>query len=305
MAESSVANRWFTIWSLKDDVQRLCASVLDGQRPFGELSIRPPRVSPPELAFYQAVTWLYAYYYEAGRVTFAYLTGRLQAYNLDQTSAQLNHYKEVRMLRTFLQHNLNLESRPDLELQRSSENWLLSACGSAVPGNEMEWGDCLNRILADCETFLNTVSSCIRQIERDESLGAIVLQWSARLSRYHQKHEFENVVAIVVHDIGQDSLDPSAIVSRYYDKWSSDLRSRLADYDFEEEARKLVEQTLLNEHEPSLPITGEDIMKVFGIPPGREVGRLWRRARDLYRHGPTNRDALLQALFDSESMGSH
>ena len=57
------------------------------------------------------------------------------------------------------------------------------------------------------------------------------------------------------------------------------------NYDFDTEARKLIESTLLAlTDEVVVPITGHDIMERFGIPHGREVGYALKRAQSIYLH---------------------
>ena len=302
MAKQGVDGAWFRIFALRDDIERRCSSLLSVRRAFDEMSLRTPRVNPPELAFYQAITWLYAFYMEAGRVSLRFLSERLPTYALGTNDAQLAHYADVRLLRTFLQHNLNLDSRQDVEVQRACERWFSASCGSYVPHDEIEWADCLRMLLGASESYLALLVRCVREIERDESVDMITQQWRVRLSKHHPKHEFERIVEMSMHNIGQDSLDPKIVTARYYDKWSNDLRSRSEDYVFEKEASRLVEQTLLNEMDPPIPISGNDIIREFGIPPGREVARLLRRAKAIYLEEPANRNQLMRVLMDSEGV---
>jgi len=68
------------------------------------------------------------------------------------------------------------------------------------------------------------------------------------------------------------------------------------DCDFSIEARKLIEQTLLNEERIPLPITGRDIMDEFSIPPGPQVKELLDLAQKLFLEEPRDRVGLLSAL---------
>jgi hypothetical protein len=68
------------------------------------------------------------------------------------------------------------------------------------------------------------------------------------------------------------------------------------NYDFEVEAQRLIEHTLLYEMIPVLPITGHDIMKEFNVVPGPIVGQLLEKARNLYNTEPCSRDELLEKL---------
>ena len=102
--------------------------------------------------------------------------------------------------------------------------------------------------------------------------------------------------------MGQDFLDPARICDRYYDKWSKELRLRTGEYDFEFEARKLIEHTLLTDAELPLPITGQDIIRQLGIPPGPGVGRLLKKARILYNETPGSKAELIERLAVDEGL---
>ena len=297
MADQPINGLMYQIWAQKQELERRAYSLIGVQRmAFQEMFIRNPRFSPPELGFYQAVTWLYAFYYESGRVSLRFLMDRLHTYRFDQDGNNHRHYEVLGRLRTYLQHNLNLDSTRDVETQQICEEWFARACGSAIPGNDNEWNDCLTRILEDSVAFLAATIDCIRAMERDESSKLFVEQWTVRLHRYHPKHEFENLVSIVMHDVGQDSLDPIRLTERYYDKWSQNLRFRTEDYIFIEDARRLIEQTIINEAELPPPTSGTDIMRELGIPPGPEVGRLLRKAKALYDANPCTSEELIDRL---------
>ncbi len=287
----------YRVGGLKQELERRAYSLIGVQgMAFQELSIRNPRFSPPELGFYQTVTWLYAFYYEAGRISLRFIIDRLQTYSPNRHGDHLRHYEAVKRLRTYLQHNLNLDSTQDLKTQQICEEWFSDACGSAIPGIDQEWNECLERILGESSAFLSATIECIRAIERDDSTRVIVEQWSIRLSQYHPKQEFESLVSVVIHDIGQDSLDPAHITGRYYDQWNRNLRFQSEDYIFEEDARRLIEQTILNEGELPPPISGRDIMRNFGIPPGPEIGDLLRKAKALYYAEPCTAERLIARL---------
>ena len=302
MAAPPVASLMYQIAVLKQELEGRAASLLGISRTaFQETSVRNPRFSPPELGFYQTVTWLYAFYYEAGRISVRFLIDRLETYGLSQDGDHRGHYGDVRRLRTFLQHNLNLDSVQGIGTRRTCEEWFSKACRSVIPGSDKEWNQCLVHILRDSEAFLAAAIDCVRAIERDEASNMTIHQWSTLLLRYHPKHEFENLVSMVIHDIGQDSLDPAQLTERYYENWSRNLRFRSEGYIFEEEARRLIEQTILNEAQLPPPVSGLHIMREFGIPPGPEVGDLLRKAKALYDANPSGLDRLIARLKCQET----
>jgi len=303
MDEHSPSSLMYEIGALKQGLELRSDSLFQAQHlAFREMSLRQPTFSPPELGFYQVVSWLYCFYYEAGRVSFPFLLEHLSVYGLDDQNKIREHYRHVRQLRTQLQHNLNLESSGDLQLQKYCENWYSRHCGSAIPGNDEEWKKCLVSLLSEALDFLNLAIGCVRSIERDESKERVVEQWLFRVRRHHPLHEFEKLVSIIAKDMGQDFLDPAKICERYYDKWDKKLQSMTGEYDFNSEARKLIEHTLLTDADLPLPITGQDIIRQLRIPPGTSVGRLLKKARNLYNENPCNKEALIAQLAESEGL---
>ena len=141
MAEQTPSSLMYQIGARKEELESRCASILGArQRAFQEMSLRSPRLSPPELAFFQVATWLYRFYYETGRVSLQFLIQRLSAYGLEHEGKHRRHYEEAQRLRTYLQHNLNLDSQRDLETQRRCEDWFSESCGSVIPGSGCAWG---------------------------------------------------------------------------------------------------------------------------------------------------------------------
>lgn len=303
MDEHSPSSLMYDIGALKQELELRSASLLQAQRlAFLEMSLRQPTFSPSELGFYQVVSWLYCFYYEAGRVSFPFLLEHFSTYGLDNQNKFQEHYEHVRQLRTQLQHNLNLESSGDLQLQKHCENWYSRHCGSAIPGNDGEWKKCLISLLSESQDFLKLAIDCVRFVEKDESKERVVEQWLFQVRRHHPIYEFEKLVSITARDMGQEFLDATRICERYYDKWSKELRLRTGEYDFETEARKLIEHTLLTDAELPLPITGQDIIRQLGIQPGPSVGILLKKARNLYNNTPCTREALILRLAESEGL---
>lgn len=297
MTDESLSGLMYKVVALKQELASRSA-VLLGAEPvaFQEITVKHPRLESPELGFHQAVSWLYCFYYEAGRVSLTFLLGRFQVFGLDDDGMCQTHFEHIRSLRTYLQHNLDRSSLASSRVLRRCEEWFTSGCGSAIPGNDQEWTTCLVRVLAGTQRLLEAAIDCVREIERDEGCTTIVEEWSSRLRGYHPRSEFIRMVEMVANDMGQSGLNAARICDRYYDKWSKDLSLRTSGFDFETEARKLIEHTLLSEARLPLPITGQDLIRGLGIPPGPEIGKLLRTARILYDTNPCSKDELLSRL---------
>jgi hypothetical protein len=155
----------------------------------------------------------------------------------------------------------------------------------ALPLNTAQWGECLEMIEALESTGEGggNKRACNRPSWR-------------RGSRYHPPHQFEALVPAIAADMGHEFIDPERLVRRNYEKWTQSLRAFSSEYIFEGEARKLIEDAVLADLSSLLPITGQDIIREFGVEPGKLVGHLLKEARELYQRMHCTRSELLTRL---------
>jgi hypothetical protein len=255
-----------------------------------------PKFTPAELGFIQLVSYLYVLYFEVGRVGVSFLEDRFDVYSVDAGGIARKHRPNVRDLRTYFQHNLNPLERRDKRIQEQCEDWYESACGSRAPAEEHHWLNCTQTVLKDAAQYLIILAAVVREIERDESRDAICRQWASRVNRYHPPEAFDDIIIRVARDMGRDGLDPVRLRTRFYDGWTRELEMLQEGYDFETEARRLIELAILMMREGALPITGRDIMGEFHIPPGPRVGALLEVARGIHNLHPCSRDELIELL---------
>lgn len=286
----------YQILRLKEEIDDVASRLNEINGVFGATTLRITNFVPSELGFLRTVSWLYAMYYEVGKVNVNFLTERFSAYNLDSDEKLAKHLRIVQQLRTLLQHDLNPQESRNLVIQEACEQWLKNRCGTPIPGDDHQWKICLTSLLNETIDFFSVLRSCIRSIEQDESRNQILSEWDFRIKRYHPPHEFDNMISKVPADMGRENLDAVRLRKRFYTEWVKELELLQGNYDFEVEARKLIEHVLLYKTTPVLSITGHDIITEFNVMPGPEVGQLLEKARNLYNNEPCSRDELLEKL---------
>jgi hypothetical protein len=297
MDTPSPAALMYDIVQKQDEIDRLCARLTNGRVVFADTSLEKPKLKPAELGVLRAVSWFYVLYNEAGKVNVRFLSDRLHVYELDPDGQLSNHLTLVDRLRTYFQHNLDPAKPRDRDIQEFCVRWFTEQCGTSEPNGEDHWLACLRGFLMEALAFVDALSKCIREIERDESREQILQDWEFRRSRYHPPHEFDALIFKVATDMGRSTLDVVRFRKRFYDKWTQELSTLQGDYSFEIEARKLIEYTLLNETLSVLPITGQDIIDAFDeVEPGPKVGKLLEAAKALYEAEPCSREELLEKL---------
>ena len=290
--------------SYRDSINTLAASILPGNMlVFPPLNIKVPSLNQAELGFLRLVAWLYAHYVETGRAHLQFVMELLPGFGIDPGESAGQHYELVNGLRTYCQHVLNCNRDHDAEIVNRCQTWFRKVCGTAVPIDDSpHWSSALKALLEEARVFLQVIFQCMQAIEasRDENLTA---QWHFRVTHYRAPAEYDELISQVAGDMGR-SLNAVSLRNRYFQRWNNYLASLQHSFDFNDEARRLIEYAILSEPALTLPISGKDIMDHFSIEPGPEVGRLLSRAKTIYAAAPCDCVALLAALQEEMESGT-
>lgn len=263
---------------------------------FRRVFLRVPRLlDGAELGFSQSVSWLYVHYFEAGQPSLRFVMDLMDAAGIDREPLDA-HLGIVRDLRTSLQHNLDLTAERDVELDGRCADWYSRACDRRSPTGEEEWDLCTVRLLNDSTSTFHSLRESIRWIDTDAHRNVVLEQWRRVLRRHHDVWEYDRVIEVTANDLGHEHLDVRAFRDRHIASWRSSLEVLDEGYDFEFEARRRIEHSLLTDHRGVLPITGTDVMQRLGLPPGPAVGRALERASEIYKAERLTREALLTRL---------
>jgi hypothetical protein len=289
----------YEVLRLIEQANQLARSLpLAGLSVFDDVSLEPPRLTPPELGCIRLVSWLFVQHFEAGRIGVAFLEGKVIAYTQDPDGAVKKHRQNVQRLRTFFQHNLDSRKPHDQGIHESCLAWFKEKCGTAVPATDAHWAACLSEMIRESAQCLEILVSTLRMIESDEYCEQICQEWCRRVSRTVAPHQFDELIAVVGTDMGRPEIDPPSFRKRNFDSWTKHLALLSEAADVQLEARKLVENAMLTVIPDVLPITGKDIIQELQIEPGPLVGRLLAEARNLYGNERLSREQLLGRLLE-------
>jgi hypothetical protein len=297
MKSPQASGLMYEILRKKDEINRICSKLTGAKRNlFEPLSLPMPVFKPAELGFLRATAWLYVLYFEAGRAGVPFLLGRFEAYNRDPSGKFRTHREKVNQLRTFLQHNTDPTTKHNQAIQFSCDEWFRVNCGTAVPSAEPHWQKCLVAILTAALEFFGALLQTLRDIEADESAGEILRSWNWKIERSYSPYEFDTLISKAANDMGREAIDATRIRKPHFDRWIQQLMLLQDGADVESEARRLVEATLLTSVTPLLPISGEDIIRELGVPPGPLVGEMLRSAKKKYEANVYSKLDLLEQL---------
>ena len=290
------ANLMPIVINVLSDVDHSTIRLTNGNKFFDNYpSLKLPDFSHPELGMLRSVSWFYAMYHELGKPNVKFIVERFDVYGLDSSGRARQHPTDVQKLRTLFQHNLDPSSDSDEGTRQYCNNWFRRACKVTYPDREDEWLLSLTCLLQDVIDFLKSIDNCMRKIEEDESIEEILSQWEFRRQRYHPQYEFDRLIGTVALDLGRSGINAKNFSNRYYPNWLKELEI-MENYEFETEARRLIERAILEDIQPRLPLDGNDIMREFNWEPGRRVGDAIKMAIELYNPDPCSKDELIQRL---------
>ncbi len=266
---------------------------LIGRPAFDELHVTLPNPSNPESGFIRATSWLYCLYFEAGRTSLIFLRRLGETYTLIDRESIEQHVEAIRCLRTELHHNLGF-AESDLTTRSAANIWRRKACGTALPQTTKQWKDCYLQIVDDSGRFLEAIDAVVRKIESDKN-GAQqhVDEWLRRLKRNWGAPEFDPLINDAKYHLAREALNTISFRNRHINRWRKYLERLEDDFDFEFEATRLIEKTLLDEGGVILPITGRDLVEHLGVKPSPKIGKLLEEARRYFEVHPCCKDELL------------
>lgn len=280
--------KMYGLISVKQELDSLSISLNGiGNKVFDDLSLMQPRLEPAELGFIRTISYLYANYFEAGKVSVKFLKDLLKAYDSESGMKCELHYKLVNDLRTFSQHNLNLNEEHGSGIKENCENWFLCSSGTVLPVTEFHWQNCLRVILDEAQDFLTSLVICLRKLETDESRTELLARWSFKRTRHHPVDKFDKLIDIAANDMGRHYLDATAFRKKHHSKWISKLEALTDDYIFEEVAREMIEYEILSDARPPTTLNGKTLQEDLGIPPGPELGKLLEKMHRFIDQNPT------------------
>jgi hypothetical protein len=292
------------ILELFSELDRMIQSAASG-RMIGlvPITLRAPATDPPIHAFYTMVSWLYVLIIESGPIHFHFLSERAAALGLDASGELPRFCGDVQIFRTVLQHNLDLSDANDLAKVFRCEGWMASLLETSLspgerfwPNQESQWRSLAGALRAKAKRFGEINISTLKHILEDEFAEDVLREWIFRQTRSFSAHEFDDIAAQAAGDLGLAHIDVVRLRKIHLDEWNRRIRLLSEGTDKKREARQIVEQSLLVEAENYLPINGGDVIETMGVPPGPEVGKALRKARELYQKNPCSREELLKQL---------
>jgi len=291
------------ILAARDNINSISATIGSGEIVvFPNISIPIPELVFPIHSFFTSVSWLYVLYFEGGKSSLKFLTERAVSLGVDNEFSIKKHFTLIHDLRTCLQHNLNEYSRDDIAKGERCLSWIQRIRPNESPmiwhaaDDSVYWSELLSNLLSEAVSTLEIFHRTLLRINQDEGKDHTIQVWLSRIKREIPCKEWEGILQEVACDLGMSFLDTRSVMEKHIEKWNRKLGLLKDEQIVRREARKIVEQTLLEDESIPIPITGRDIIEELGLPPGPLVKERLKEARQIYLRDPCNREKLLQRL---------
>lgn len=169
---ASASSRLVDLVRLRDQINALAQALLPSRSPvFGSVSLPIPAVTAtPELAFIRAAIWLYAHYFEAGRVGVRFLVRRIGGTGPGYGD---EHVDVVHALRTWSQHNIDPTSKHNVRILETCSWWFERGCGTRLPRTKEHWTRLLDMLLAEAQAFFVRLLEILGNLEHEENRDVI------------------------------------------------------------------------------------------------------------------------------------
>lgn len=259
-------------------------------------SLRLRGEAVPEAGFIRLVSWLWSLYHETGRQQIEALKN-LSSVKLPVSA--IKHLGNTVDLRTSLQHHLDTNTADNRRKSERADAWLSAHTEAVEVDSPDEWEGALRALCAEAEGFAAAVYEVLNALLHSDLALEFAELLTVRLERTVAAHELDRMIDELKMTYGVEHLDTRAFRDRYYQGWRDRTRLLSSDQDPRAYMRALAEQAL-SQHvqgEPA-PLTGDEIIDIFGIRPGPDVGRLKRRAEELAASGMRSKRDIVEALAD-------
>lgn len=172
-----------------------------------------------ELSFYRLVVWGYALVQEVARVPLDFLTSLPPLRYADPP------LREIKPLRTWMNHNINLASSRDRNTLRKAQVWLRQSCGTSSPMVGRHWGMCCNKLHSSMLDVLNGATAACDALN-DETDGArLVEDLRRRVETTWEAFRFDTYIAGTAARLGFDGLSVAAFRAKHLDNFRAIVES--------------------------------------------------------------------------------
>jgi hypothetical protein len=265
---------------------------------FPPVTPRPPNGAFPELDFIRFVSWLYAHWHEAGRVSVGVMYPATEVFNTDAVELLSEHLNIVASHRTLLHHDLGGEILRGGDTRSRCEAWFNVACGTPEPTHQDGWRLAFAALCDEARLALEAIEAALQRLSADASIEDWVKRWQLANDRQLDDGDLDSRVGALASQMGIGPLRVPEFRRRFRAGWSEQVRfcptpeiTRTLD--------RAIASDLLRHAQRQHPLTPDDVIEHLGLAQGIMVGDAMRMARNIFDASPCPKDELLRRLTEN------
>jgi len=260
---------------------------------FQPLSLRPPHRGCAELVFLRAIFWLQGLLHEcAGSPIRSCLR---QTQFSDSEGHGLLYLDELQALRTHASHNLDPSSGSDKKTEFTCLQWYRRVSISTPPMCDDAWNQCALALIAGADGLLQKCCEFLCRLKSMSDNNFLIEEIRRAAEGQITPYAFDSIVSSVAADLGRSGTNLDKFRASHQKAWIESLGMLREGYDFQHEARRLVEESFLANPEKS-PVSGFEIITQLRVPQGERVGKLLKVAQQFFDSGIRDKTQILERL---------
>jgi hypothetical protein len=250
------------------------------------------------LDFIRLVSWLYALWHEAGRVSATVLRRAVDTFDPESSDLLSEHLSTIASHRTLMHHDLGAEVQRGGKTMARCEAWFDIACGAPEPTDPDAWRSAHVALCTEARLALEAAETTLQLLGADAGASDWVRSWRLALEREFDDGDLDKRVKTLARQLGVGPLRSPEFRRRFRARWMDQVRLCPAP-DTSATLDRAITRDLLDHGKRQHPLLPREVMACLGLEEGPLVGDAMRLARSLYDLAPCPPEELLRRLADN------
>lgn len=261
---------------------------------FHDSNLVKPDFKNQEFSFYRLISFLYATYFETGKVGLKIITSTLSS---EQRKSIKDHKTIVNNFRTKLQHNLDTKNNPrNQRIQQKLMDASKQACGKLIPTTSQEWQFCSDWLIKESHTILTIISAELESItDKPDSRARFKENWLLTTVHEIEGHYFDRSIEKYIKFLNINDFSVVEYRNKNLHNWRKYVREIYSGNDYLPEIDRIVQSSIIRDFIHVLPVTLSDLDNDL-ILTTETFTKIYKYMDRVNSENPQSRDELLESI---------
>ncbi len=278
------------------DINQLIAYTLGDTNAvfFHDSNLVKPDFKNQEFSFYRLISFLYATYFETGKVGLKIISSTL---TIEQKKSIKDHKTIVNNFRTKLQHNLDPKNSPRNELiQNQLMEASKKACGKLIPNSSEEWKSCSEWLINESFNILTIISGELESMtDKPDNSERFKENWLLTTVNEIEGHYFDRSIEKYIKFLSINDFSVVEYRNKNLQNWRKYVRDIYSGIDYLPEIDRIVQSSIIRDFIHVLPITLSDLESDV-IVTTETFTKIYTYMDRVNSENPQSKDELLESI---------